>query len=128
MSRTTKTAVRYVIDTSLEDDEIDALIEQANIMVTATVGLSVLSSDVLKNIETWLTAHLIAIGKERQPIVEKVGDIWLQFDKAAAAANFLELTNYGRTVLFLDPTGSFQSASLKRASIKAIPQSRCTND
>ena len=50
--RTTKTAVRYVIQTALEDDEIDALIVQANSIVTRVVGDEGLASAVLKDMET----------------------------------------------------------------------------
>lgn len=119
--RTTKTAVKYVIQTALEDDEIDALITQANLIVTRTVGDEGLAADLLKDMETWLTAHLIAIGKERQPLSEKVGDIWLTFEKIGASG-FLEQTTFGQMVLFLDTTGNFQRSSLKRASIRAIKQ------
>ena len=119
--RTTKTAVRYVIQTALEDDEIDALIMQSNLIVTRIVGSEGLASDVLKDMETWLTAHLIAIGKERQPQSEKVGDIWITFQKQDTKG-FLESTTYGQMVLFLDSTGLFQKSSLKRASITAIKQ------
>lgn len=119
--RTTKTKVRYVIQTGLEDDEIDALITQSNSIVTRTIGDEGLESTLLRDIETWLTAHLIAIGKERQPLSEKVGDIWLTFEKTGAKG-FLEQTTYGQMVLFLDSTGNFQKSSLKRASIKAVKQ------
>lgn len=119
--RTTKTQVRYVIETALEDDEIDALISQSNSIVTRTIGDEGLAAAVLKDIETWLTAHLIAIGKERQPLSEKVGDIWLTFEKMGSKG-FLEQTTFGQMVLFLDPTGKFQKSSLKRASIKAVKQ------
>ena len=120
-ARTTKTAVRYVIETALEDDEVDALITQANAIVTRVVGNEGLAADLLRDLETWITAHLIAIGKERQPLVEKVGDVWLQFEKTGTG-NFLDSTSYGRMVQFLDTTGNFQKSSLKRASIKAIKQ------
>lgn len=119
--RTTKTAVRYVIQTALADDAIDALIKQANLMVTRVVGNEGLAEDLLKDLETWLTAHLIAVGKERQPISEKVGDIWLTFEKTGMKG-YLSSTSYGQTVLFLDTTGNFQKRSLKQASITAIKQ------
>jgi hypothetical protein len=121
MSRTTKTAVRSVIETALEDPELDALITMANRIVTRTVGEESLASDLLRDLETWLTAHLIAIGKERQPVSEKVGDIWVQFDKTGMKS-FLESTRFGQMVLFMDTTGNFQASSMKRASIKAIKQ------
>lgn len=119
--RTTKTAVRYITSTSLEDDEIDALIATANRIVTRVVGSEGMDTDLLKDIETYLTAHLIAVGPERQPIVEKVGDVWLQFDKTGFKS-FLEATRFGQMVLFLDTSGNFQRSSLKRASISAIRQ------
>jgi hypothetical protein len=113
-ARTTKTQVRYVIETALEDDEIDALITQANSIVTRTLENEALGDSLLKDIETWLTAHLIAMGKERQPIR-------VTFEKNGAKT-FLERTTYGQMVLFLDPTGLFQKSSMKRASIRAIKQ------
>src|SRR5690606_5566991 len=119
--RTTKTAVRAVIETALEDHEIDALIAQANSIVTRVVGGENLTSAILKDLETWLTAHLIAIGKERQPFSEKVGDISVQFAKTTFKG-FLESTSFGQMVLFLDPTGNFQKSAAKTASIKAIKQ------
>lgn len=119
--RTTKAAVRYIIETALEDDELDALIKQANLMVTRVVGNEGLATDLLKDLETWLTAHLIAIGKERQPISEKVGEIWLSFQELGGKG-FLEMTTFGKTVLFMDTSGSFQKRSLKQASITAIKQ------
>lgn len=119
--RTTKTAVRYVIETALEDDEIDALIAHANAIVTRVVGNEGLDTTLLKNLETWMTAHLIAIGKERQSLSEKVGDVWITFNKTPFKS-FLDSTTYGQMVLFLDTTGKFQSKSMKRASIRAIKQ------
>lgn len=128
--RTTKTKVRYVIETALEDDEIDEMIRQSNLIVTRTVGNEGMNSDLLLQLETWLTAHLIAIGKERQPISEKVGDIWVQYQKSELKS-FLESTTFGRMVLFLDSSGQFQASSMKRASISAVKQNNTpmgTND
>lgn len=119
--RTTKTAVRYVIQTALEDDEIDAIIGQANGVVTRVLSGEALADSLLRDIETWLTAHLIAMSKERQPLSEKVGDIWLSFEKRSGNG-FLEMTTFGQMVLFLDPTGSFQKSSMKKAAITAIKQ------
>jgi hypothetical protein len=122
--RTTKTSVKAVIDTVLEDHEIDPLIEMANRIVTRTVGSEGLTDALLKDIETWLTAHLIAIGKERQPLSEKVGDIWLTFEKTGMKS-FLESTRFGQMVLFMDTSGKFQTSSMKKGTIRAIKQNDC---
>lgn len=121
MIRTTHTLVRAVIQTGLDNNEIEALIIQAHAIVDANVGTSALSETTLQTMETWMAAHLIAIGKERQPISEKVGDIWLQWEKHGGKG-FLEQTTYGQMVLFLDTTGNFQKSSYKRAYIKAVKQ------
>lgn len=123
--RTTNTAVRSVIPTGLTDDEIDALIVQSNTIVNRTLVNKGLAEDLLKDIETWLTAHLIATGKEIQPISEKVGDVSVQYSAVGGKRDkggFLEETTYGRMVLFLDTSGGFQKSSMKRASIKAVKQ------
>lgn len=121
--RTTKAAVKYVMDTTLEDDEIDAYIGHANLIVSRVTSDEGLGAELLKQIETYLAAHLIAIGKERQPLEERVGDIWLVYQESPAG--FLESTTYGRMVLFLDTSGVFQKTSMKKATIKAIKQNNC---
>lgn len=118
--RTTLTLVRAVIPTGLEDAEINALIAVANRMVTNVLGGESLTEEVLTDIETFLTAHLIAIGKERQTREERVGDVWIRFNENKG--QFLLSTTYGQMVLFFDTSGKFQSASKMRASIQAIKQ------
>jgi hypothetical protein len=118
--RSTVTLVKTIMSTGLEDVEIEALIEVANRMVTSVLPTSSLSEAVLTDIETWLTAHLIAIGKERQTKDERVGDVWVKYNESKG--QFLLSTTYGQMVLFLDSTGSFQSSSKLRASITAIKQ------
>lgn len=118
--RTTIDTVKVIIPTALEDDEIRDIILMANVIVTRQVGGEGLATALLKDLETWMTAHLIAIGKERQPMSEKVGDIWLTFQKNEPG--FLQSTSYGQMVLFLDTSGKFQQASNKRIIIRAIKQ------
>lgn len=118
--RTDNTEVKTIIPTALEDTEIDALIIVANRMVTRTVGSEGLTAELLKDIETWMTAHLIAVGKERQVASEKVGDIWLTYNKNPQG--FLQSTTYGQMVLTLDTSGKFQTAIKQKASIVAIKQ------
>lgn len=118
--RTTKSAVRAIIDTSIEDHELDRFIILSNSIVTRVSSGQNLPSDLLKDIETWLTAHLIAISKERQPLEERAGDIWLVYQEAPAG--FLQASTYGQMVLFLDTSGAFQRTAMKRAWIKAIKQ------
>ena len=118
--RSTVTLVRTVMSTGLEDVEIEGIIEVANRMVTNIMSGEAVAEEVLTDIETWLTAHLIAIGKERQTKDERVGDVWVKYNENKY--QFLMSTTYGQMVVMLDPTGSFQKTSKLRASITAVKQ------
>lgn len=118
--RTDAITVKSIIPTALEDSEINTIIRHANLMVTRALSGAGLTDALLKDIETWMAAHLIAIGKERQPMSEKVGDIWITYNKNPQG--FLSQTTYGQSVLFLDTSGLLQKGEMKKASIAAINQ------
>jgi len=120
MARTDASSVNAIMQSALNDSEIEAVIEHANRIVTRKLGGEGLTSELLTDIETWLTAHLIATGKERQPQQEKIGDIWLVYNKNPDG--FLKSTDFGQMVLFLDTSGKMGQAELKKARIKAIKQ------
>ena len=120
MARTTNTLVKDIMETALSDAQIDAIIPMASRMVDDNLASSDLSTATLTDIETWLTAHLIAMGKERQAEEERVNDIWITYQ-----GNFgegLKSTTFGQMVLILDTTGSFASLIKMKASIRSIPQ------
>ncbi len=122
MSRTTYIEVKSVIDTGLTEAEITMLINNANRMIDYTITNSSLSTDQLKDIETWLAAHLIAIGKERQPKEERVYDIWIKFQTVLGTG--LHSTSYGQMVLLLDTTKAFLHAQKMKATVDAVSQYR----
>ncbi len=119
-NRTTYTEVKIIMDTALEDAEITSLIGYANRMVTTVIGSEGLSDDLLKDIETYLTAHLINTGKERQTSEEKVKDFTVKY--TGKYGEFLKMTTFGQQVLFMDTTGNFANSGKQEISIKAIPQ------
>lgn len=121
MARTTADNVNEVIQSALEDADITALIEHANRIVTARLSGEGLTTTVLTDIETWLTAHLIATGKERAPVSEKIDDTWLTYLQYSTK-EFLLSTSYGQMVLLFDTSGKMQEASKQQASITAIKQ------
>ncbi len=118
--RTTFTEVKIIMDTALEDAEITSLIGYANRMVTNVLGASGLDVDLLKDIETYLAAHLINIGKERQASEEKVKDFSIKY--TGKYGEFLKMTTFGQQVLFMDTTGNFANSGKQEISIKSIPQ------
>ncbi len=119
--RTTADNVNEVIQTALTDTDIEALIAHASRVITTRLGGEGLTTAVLTDIETWFTAHLIATGKERAPVGEKIDDVWLTYLKYSTK-EFLGTTSYGQYVLLLDTSGKMQEASKQQASIIAIQQ------
>ena len=78
-----------------------------------------LDSDRLKEIERWLTAHLIMITKDRQATTrEKVGDAEVSF--ANIFGEGLKATTYGQMVMVLDTTGTISNLGKKTITMTAI--------
>ena len=116
--RTTIAEVKIVIDTALTDPEITAFISMASLLVDERLGTSTLSSNLLTNIETWLTAHLISVSRERQATDEEMGDAKVKY--SGTYGEDFKATSYGQMVLMLDITGSFLKPGKKDLSMKAI--------
>ena len=117
MARVTATEVKVIITTALLDPAIESYIEIANSMVTDTVTCG-LAASVLKEIERWLTAHLISITQERVGIKERLGEAEITY--AGKFGEGLKGTSYGQMVLQLDTCGSFAKLGTKTISITAI--------
>jgi len=113
--RTDIDSVKVVIDTALEDSDITAFIGMANTIVTARLGDSDLTDAILKDIETWLTAHLISVSRERFTTQEEIGDAKVTF--AGKFGEEMHSTSYGQMVIMLDSTGSFEEKQLKKKPI-----------
>lgn len=115
--RVTATEVRVIITTSLLDADIDSFIAIANVMVTNTVTCG-LAAATLKEIERWLTAHLITITKERETTEEKLGEASVKY--AGVYGEGLKSSRYGKMVLILDTCGGFANLGKRAAGIKSI--------
>jgi hypothetical protein len=118
MARTTKDAVKEIINTSLGDPTIEAIIDSANILVTNVLSDSDLGATTLAEIERWLTAHMISISWERQATDEKLGEASIKY--AGVFGEGLKSTTYGQMVLMMDTSGLMRNAGKRSASIKAI--------
>lgn len=121
MARTDATTVKSVMEsTGLSDSKIDGLINVANLMVTNNLTGKGLSTDTLKYIETYLVAHLIAIGPERQAMTEKVGAVSATYQ--GKFGDGLKLTTYGQMVIQLDTSGTMERLNKSKVRIRAVKQ------
>lgn len=118
MARTTATEVKEIITTSLTDAAIDNYINVATDMVDELDEDTTLTDSRLILIEQWLTAHLIAITKERQGSKEKVGDAEITY--SGKFGMNLQSTTYGQTAAMLDTSGTLAQLGKKKIDITAI--------
>jgi hypothetical protein len=111
--------IKEILETELSDPTIEAFIGAANLIVTQNLGSSGLSTALLKEIERWLSAHLIASSRERQVKSEAAGLAKVDYDSKVGLG--LDGTTYGQQVKLLDPTGLLTSIGKRNASVFAIP-------
>ena len=119
-NRVTATEVKAIMDgVTLADSVIDSYITGANIVVTDNLGISGLSIGMLKEIERWLSAHLVAITRERQAKKEGAGGASIEYTGEWGSG--LKSTSYGQMALALDSTGVLAGLEGKSAGMYAVP-------
>ena len=103
-------AVRVIADdiraimpeTTLDDDIIDVYIVSANVWVDSLL-LGKYDETVLKEIERWMSAHMIAMTQERISKEEGAGGAYIKY--AGDWGEGLLGTSYGQMVYSLDVQG-----------------------
>jgi hypothetical protein len=123
MARVTATEVKQIIDldtSTVTDEKIEVFINMANLFINNTFsGVTSLSSDTLKEIERFLSAHFLH-ALDPRAISEKAGEVAVRY--AGKFGMGLQATTYGQTALLLDTTGRLAVAAegKKRASLGII--------
>lgn len=116
--RVTGAEVLEIINSTLSASEIAPFITAANLTVTAKLTGKGLSSNQLKEIERWLTAHLVYI---RDPkLVEEEIDETRDKNNIPKMDMGLNGTPYGQQVLVLDTSGTMANLGKRPAKIEAI--------
>jgi hypothetical protein len=119
-NRVTATEVKAIMDeVTLADAVIDSYISGANTIVTDNLGSTTLSVAMLKEIERWLAAHLVAITRERTAKKEGAGGASIEYTGEWGSG--FDSTSYGQTAIALDSTGTLAGLTGKSASIYAVP-------
>lgn len=110
--------VRAILETSLDDGDIQVYIAVANGILSAELSNSGLGAATMANIERWLTAHLIASTRERMGKSEKLGEAAITYIGSFGIG--LDSTPYGQTAKMLDSTGKLANMGKKSIKIQAI--------
>lgn len=116
MVRVTATEVKGIIDTELTNEAIAVYIESASVLVDSVLGTG--TSALLKEIERWLSAHMLATTKERQAKSEEADGAKVVY--SGYYGDKLSSTTYGQQVLMLDITGKFANLGKRKAMIFAV--------
>ena len=119
-ARVTAAEVKQLMDgCTITDAVVDIFILSANELVTAVLGTdTTIGTVLLKEIERWFTAHMLASTLHRTTSEEKLGDAAAKF--TGKWGEKLSSTPYGQMVLVLDITGKMSLAGKMGASIYAV--------
>jgi hypothetical protein len=112
--------MREVNETDFPDATVNAYITGANATINENLVGQGLSTALLKEIERWLSAHLMAISQVRTTTKEKAGTAELHYIDNYGTG--LGLSEYGQTVKGLDSTGILSSLGGKAVSVFAITE------
>ena len=119
-ARVTAIEVKAILDGCTTDDTvIEVMIGAATELIDEVfLNDTDVSTALLKEIERWLTAHMVASSVFRTTSGEKVGDAEVKY--TGQWGKNLESTPYGQMVLTLDFTGKMAKMGKQAAKIKAI--------
>jgi hypothetical protein len=118
--RVTATEVRDIMDgCELSDSIVESFISAGTLVVDRVfTGDTTISDALLKEIERWLVAHMIASTVHRTTSEEKIGDASVKY--TGQWGKKLESTPYGQQVLLLDSSGMMANAGKAAAYIYAV--------
>jgi hypothetical protein len=119
MPRVIPAEVKEIIETTLTDIQVSPFIKAANATVTKLLGTTTNLSDAQKKeVERWLSAHLIACTKARQAKSKKTGKASITYQGETGKG--INSTHYGQMAAALDTTGKITNIGKRRVSLTAV--------
>jgi len=120
MARVTAAEVLGIMDSDCDVSTtvIDTFIIAAEEVVTQLYTNVTITTTLLKEIERYLVAHMIASTLYRMAKEEKVSDAQIKY--TGEWKDGLSSTPYGQLLLLLDTTGTIGKAGKKGATITAV--------
>ncbi len=105
MARVTPTEVKEIIeiDSTITDPQIEVFIISANLLTNRCEANGLTDADTLKEVERWLSAHLVAIRDTRSS--SEKADVVAQSFQYKLGLNF-NVTMYGQQALLMDASGT----------------------
>ena len=117
-NRVVSADVIAIMDTDQTD--VTVFIDTANTLINDQLLGAGLSATLLTEIEKWLAAHFVAVGKDRAVNQEKIGDASVKYDGKTAMA--FDATLYGQTAMSLDTSGILSDMGKRRAFVRVVKE------
>jgi hypothetical protein len=119
MARVSAIEVKEIMDNcTVIDAVVDTFIDASTALIDKIYADTIVTDALLKEIERWLTAHMLASTLARTTSDEKLGDASVKY--TGQWGKKLESTPYGQMVLVLDPTGLMANTGKMSATITAV--------
>jgi hypothetical protein len=119
MARVTASEVKAIMNNcTATDSTVGTFILASNKLITEVFEDSTLGADMLKELERYLTAHIITSTIDRMTSEEKLGDASVKY--TGKWGDKLSSTSYGQMVLLLDTEGLLARLGKMSATITAV--------
>lgn len=120
MTRVTADEVKEIMENCTVDDLIvDSFIVAANQVVDYVFATdTAVGEGLLKEIERWFTAHMLAVSIHRTARDEKIGDATIRY--TGEWGEGLRSTPYGQMVITLDVSGKMATTGKRAVTMYAV--------
>ena len=119
MARVIASEVKAIMNNcTATDATVGTFILASNKLVSEVFEDSDLDAGMLKEIERYLTAHIISSTVERQTTTQKLGDASVTY--AGKWGDKLSSTSYGQIAMMLDTEGLLAKMGKQSATITAV--------
>lgn len=121
MARVTPNDVRQIMtsDIAVEDAVIRTFIEAANLVITNTFEYDATTSSELKReLERWLTAHMLAMTVHKIAQTEQIGDANIRYTGYFGTG--LDATPYGQVLKDMDTSGKMLNMGKREVTVYAV--------
>lgn len=106
-NRATATDVKGIISTKMGNDRVNNFITSAHILIEEHLSGAGHTAQLMKQIEIWLAAHLLAVD-ERREVASGGGDVSFEYEKSKPGFG-LSATMFGQQAMALDSSGILAS-------------------
>lgn len=118
ISKVASSEVRRVIDTRLEDDQVNAAIDTAHLIIIEQLTNQGMSDDRLERIEVYLAAHFVAVN-DQQIKTETFGGSTTSYQGRTYEESLLG-SKHGQTAIDLDQSGILSQIGKPPICVEAL--------